>query len=110
GVRREALDVAPLPLRVQDVERERRFAGAADAGDDGQAIERDVDVDALEVVLTGTADLDMVAGHVLARIGCEMKRRSIVGTRPRCIPRRAWQRAGSRIDAAAPVTAASDAV
>ena len=46
-VGREALDVAALALGVEHVEREARLARARHAGDDRQASERDVDVDAL---------------------------------------------------------------
>ena len=56
GVGREALDVAALPLGIDGVEGEARFARARQAGDDRQALARDVDVDALEVVLARAAD------------------------------------------------------
>ncbi len=68
-VRREALDVAALPLRVDRVEREGRFAGAADAGDDGQAVARDLEVDVLQVVLRSTLDDDAVLHGVRSRVG-----------------------------------------
>ena len=55
-VGRECLDVAPLALRVDRVERERRFAGTAGTGDDVQASARQVEVDPLQVVLTRAAD------------------------------------------------------
>ena len=55
----QALDVAPLPLGIDGVEREARLARARQAGDHGQPVARDVDVDALEVVLARAADGDM---------------------------------------------------
>ena len=63
GVGREALDVAPLPLGVQNVEREGRLPGPTHARDDRKLIHGDVDVEALQVVLTGAADLDIVVRH-----------------------------------------------
>jgi len=53
-VRAQRLDVAPLPLRVDGVEGERRLAGARQARDDHEGVTRHADGDVLEVVLTGT--------------------------------------------------------
>src|SRR5690348_5985387 len=50
-VGREGLDVAALPFRVDGVEGEAGLARTAEAGDDRQAVARDLHVDALEVVL-----------------------------------------------------------
>ena len=58
-VGRQRLDVAPLPLGIDGVEGEARLAAARQAGDDRQALARDVDVDALEVVLAGTPHRNM---------------------------------------------------
>jgi hypothetical protein len=58
GVGVERLEVAPLPLGEEDVEGQRGLARARDAGDDGEAVARDVDVDALQVVLAGVVDAD----------------------------------------------------
>jgi ABC-type dipeptide/oligopeptide/nickel transport system ATPase component len=55
----QGLDVAALALGVDGVEGERGFARARQAGDDRQALARDVDVDPLEVVLARAADGDM---------------------------------------------------
>ena len=55
-VGRQALDVAALAFGIDGVEGEARLARAGEAGDDRQALARDVDVDALEVVLAGAAD------------------------------------------------------
>ena len=62
GVGGEALDVAPLPLGVQDVEGEAGLARSRDARDDRQPAEGDVDVDALEVVLARPDHGDDVGG------------------------------------------------
>ncbi len=59
----EGLDVAPLPLRVDGVEGERRFPRAGYAGDDHELVARDFDVDAFEVVLAGTLYDDLVRCH-----------------------------------------------
>ena len=56
----ERFDVAALALGVDGIEGERGFARAGDAGDDGEGIVRDIDVDRLEVVGAGAADGDLV--------------------------------------------------
>ena len=52
----ERFDVAPLPLGVDRVERERRLPRARQPRDDGQARPRDLDCDVFEVVLAGAPD------------------------------------------------------
>ena len=60
----ERLDVAALPLGVDRVEGEARLARAREPGDHDQRVARQLDVDALEVVLTGAGDDDSVrSGH-----------------------------------------------
>src|SRR5437867_8910132 len=59
----EALDVAPLALRIEDVEGEARLARAGDPGDHGQGVQRHADVDALQVVLARTDDDDRGRVH-----------------------------------------------
>ena len=44
-VGRQTLNVAALPLGVDGVERERRFAAAGESRDDGERVARDLDVD-----------------------------------------------------------------
>ena len=61
-VGRKALDVAPLPLGVQRVERQAGLARAADAGDDEQLVQRDVQRQILEVVVLGANDADDFRG------------------------------------------------
>ena len=71
GVRGKRLDVAALPLAVHGVEGERGLAGPAYPGDDMQLPERQVEIDALEVVLPGAADADGgTGGH-----GCSARAR-----------------------------------
>ena len=45
GVRAEAFDVAALAFGVDRVHRERGFAGAAGAAEDGHLVARDFDID-----------------------------------------------------------------
>ena len=63
GVGGEALDVFALALGVDRVERERRLAAAAQAGDDHQLVARDFQREILEVVLTRAADADEFLAH-----------------------------------------------
>ena len=57
-VRRHRLDEAPLPLRVERVEGERRLPRARGPGDDGDRADRDAAGDALEVVRPRARHLD----------------------------------------------------
>ena len=57
-VHREALDVLSLSLGQQRVECQRAFARSADAGDYDEPIARDIDIDILQVVRAGAADLN----------------------------------------------------
>ena len=59
GVQR--LQVAALSLGEQDVEGQGALAAAGHAGDDGESVAAEIDVDVLEVVLARAADLDGVA-------------------------------------------------
>src|SRR3546814_13046553 len=52
---RERLDIAALPLGIDGVEREARFARARQAGDHRERVAGDVDRDILEVVLARAA-------------------------------------------------------
>ena len=57
-VGRERLDVAALALGVDRVEGEARLARAGEPGDHDQRVAGQLDVDVLEVVLTGAGDDD----------------------------------------------------
>ena len=63
GVGGEAFDVFALALGVNRVERERRLAAAAQAGDDHQLVARDVQREVFEIVLTRAADADEFLAH-----------------------------------------------
>ena len=62
-VRRQALDVAPLPFGVDGVEGEARFPRARQAGDDDETVAREPEGDVLEVVLPGAEDDYLVGAH-----------------------------------------------
>ena len=62
GIGAQRFDVAPLPLGIDRVEGEARLARPRQAGDDDEAVARQVDVDVLEVVLARAANAD-VAQH-----------------------------------------------
>jgi PAS domain-containing protein len=68
GVGGQALDVAALALGVERVERERRLAGARDAGHDHERLLRDRDRDVLEVVLACSGDDDTVGLHQVTSV------------------------------------------
>jgi len=64
---RKRLDVAPLAFRVDRVERERGFAGPGNAGHDDQLVQRKLEVEALQVVLTGPTDEHELLTHAASR-------------------------------------------
>src|SRR5437660_5246639 len=59
-VRAERLNVAPLAFRINCLESETRFAAATRPCDNRQFSERKINIDPLEVVLTGAANFDAV--------------------------------------------------
>ena len=61
-VGRHRLDVAPLPFRIQRVEREARLARPGDAGHHGQRRARNLDPHVAQVVRARAVDVDR-AGH-----------------------------------------------
>ena len=63
GVRAQALDVAPLALGVDRVEREAGLAAAGQAGDDDEPVAREGDRDVLQVVFARAAHDELVLGH-----------------------------------------------
>ena len=59
----QTLDVPPLPLGIERVERQRALARAGDAGQADELVARQSHVDAAEVVLAGALDDDIGSGH-----------------------------------------------
>ena len=55
-VRRERLDVTPLAFGIQRVEHERGFARARDARHDDELVERQIEIEILEIVLARAAN------------------------------------------------------
>src|SRR6185312_5848438 len=51
--------VAPLTFGVDGIERERAFTRAGEPSDHNQLAARQIDVDALQIVLAGAAHADM---------------------------------------------------
>ena len=62
GIGAERLDIAPLALRVQRVKHQRRFARPAQAGDDDELAQGEIEVEALEVVLADATQADGLGG------------------------------------------------
>lgn len=69
GVSGEAFEVAALSFGVDRVESEGGFSGARRAGEDDQAIFRDVEIEPSEVVLPCAANTEDVAGSAHGRRG-----------------------------------------
>ena len=68
GVGGQALHILALALGVNGVKGERRLAGAAEAGDDDQAVAGDLQRKILEVMLSRPGDPDEFLSHVTATI------------------------------------------
>ena len=60
----KALHVAALALRVEGVESQARFAGAAQAGNDHQLLARNLQGEVLEIVLAGARDFYNLGRHL----------------------------------------------
>ena len=67
---RHRLEVATLRLGVERAEGERGLARAGDAGEGHHGVTWDVDVDVLEVVLAGSADMDEGVARVVVHTPC----------------------------------------
>ena len=74
----ERFEVAALALGEHDVEGERGLARAGHAGDDGEAVARNRDVDVAQVVLAGAVDDD----RTLRRVG-DLQQCAAAGSRQR---------------------------
>ena len=76
GIARKAFEIPALAFGIDRVKRQRALPRPADARQDDQAIPRQVDVDILQVVHAGTADLDRERGR-RARL-CLGRRRGLL--------------------------------
>jgi hypothetical protein len=89
GIGGKRFDIFALALGKDGIERERRFAAAAEAGDDDELIARDIDGDILEIVLACAANTDDFQTHdglsdrVWARSVQAPRRRTLHKARPR---------------------------
>src|SRR6185369_8958032 len=59
----KTFDVAALTFSIEDVERQRRLSRTADAGDDGERVQRNIKIEILEIVLSGAADANGFFAH-----------------------------------------------
>ncbi len=90
-VRREGLDVTALAFGVQRVENERGLAGAGHARDDDELVERNVEVEVLEIVLARAAHEDGITrgvGHSVTGVDIESRERGRRGEQRRAGPAR----------------------
>ena len=71
-VGRQRFDVAPLAFGVERVEGQRALARTRQAGDHGQPVARQIEIDVLEVVRACAANADGV--HALTSLGCPAAR------------------------------------
>ncbi len=69
----EGLDVFPLTFRMQNIEKESRFACAAQSGEYNQISRRKIEVDSLEVIMSGSADQNTWWAFVHAYWSTEQK-------------------------------------
>ena len=80
----ERLDVAALPFGIDGVERQRALARAGEAGDHGQRLARDIDVDILQIVLARAADGDVGEHRQVFQICSVVKEGRAGRQRERC--------------------------
>jgi hypothetical protein len=69
GIARKALHIAPLPFRIERVERQRAFAAAADARQANQLMARQYDRDVAEVMFPRALYHDVRSRHILRAAG-----------------------------------------
>ena len=58
GIGGERFDVSALSFRIDRIERQRRFSGAAQAGDDHEFVPRNLHVQILKIVLARATNDD----------------------------------------------------
>jgi hypothetical protein len=63
GISGQRLHVFPLAFSEDGVESQGAFAATGQAGDDDDLVARDIDVDALEIVLAGASNADEFRTH-----------------------------------------------
>ena len=68
-VRRQRFHIAPLPFRINGIERQRRLAGATQAGDNDKLITRQRKVNILKIMLSGSFDNEFFLHRNLHSIG-----------------------------------------
>ena len=73
-IRRQRLDVAPLPFRIHRVERQRRLPRSADAGHHRDGVVRDLDADVFQIVNARATNGD----RVVVRADRRLRRRVAV--------------------------------
>lgn len=54
----KTLDVSPLPFGVKSVNCQAALAGTTDTGQDSELVERDVDIDAAQIMNVNSAESD----------------------------------------------------
>ncbi len=88
SIDRQALDVLPLPLGVERIERQAAFAGTAGPGDDDELAVGDVEVDVLEIVYARAANADEAGGTIVlvgaVRVGAVIVGAALVRMRLIC--------------------------
>ena len=72
GVGGQRFDVAALALGIQGIEGQRGFAGTGQTGDDNQPVAGQVEIDVVQVVRAGAANLDHVHAREVGK-GCGLK-------------------------------------
>src|SRR5882724_5730480 len=60
----EAIDVPPLPLRIEGVQRQARLSATAQAAQDDQLAMRDIEIDLFQVVDRDTAESNRTSSHI----------------------------------------------
>ncbi len=71
-ISRKALDIAPLSLGVEGVERQARLARSAHPGDNNEFVDRYVEMQVFEIILASPNNTDDVCRHRHPRRGLEM--------------------------------------
>jgi hypothetical protein len=65
GIGREGLQIPPLALCIKRVEGQAAFSAAADAADDHELAQGQIEVDALEIMHLNAAQVDVLGCHAI---------------------------------------------